>query len=823
MELISPYEYYEDEVDVKVPPACRGKSVDSQCSDLPPTSHILDAAIPEPTNFLGRYPVLALEPEAQPTFKRSDSGFTFTAEDGLFAFPEHIPMLAVSKVYHGVNRKDFLLLMRRLEEHFVEWAAFYTADDNKIAEACRHLSEGISVKWALVRLTPEDTRTWPEFCVWLSSNIRNFVNPDVAERRYKAARQRKGQSVTAIQGLPTHRSRISAFHRGSLFHMPHDAWAGSSTCSLSSDGVSVNKEVRPGFHRSWHRCIEKDVDLDFHEKTPHVETVEVAGVTKIKAVEAVGGRTGLYFMGAGLVMVMVIYELDNSTVGAYRNFATSDFHHLGMLATLNTAASIITAIFKPPIAKLSDVLGRGEAYVITVFFYILSYILCASSNSFDTYAGGYVFYSIAQAGMAILNSTIVSDLSSMRWRGFAYNILYIPFLVTPWISAFIVDSVVNGIGWRWGVGMFAILMPFCASFIIITLLVFQWRARRAGLILNEHLTIYSFCSRIDLGGTLILSGGFALVLIPITLAATATDRWSTPWVDALIVLGVLVLVCLVPYEKYISRHPVVPVRYFRTLSVVIPFLLGCIDNIGYGATHTYLFVWSMVSHNFSPRDAQFLTYTNGVSQALMGMGAGLLMYRYRTYKWIGVAGAVIRMVGYGVMIRLRTNNSSTAELFVVQLVQGLGSGIIETIIIVAAQISVPHAELAQVTSLVMLGTFLGNGIGSAVAGAIYTGQLRKRLRLHLGPGVGEGELTTLYNSITETLPEWGTAERNAVNQAYSDVMGYITVAAIAFAVPIVILSLLLPNKKLGDGHNLVQVSPPDSPRSDSLDIQKHKQ
>ncbi|KAL4885728.1 major facilitator superfamily domain-containing protein [Aspergillus karnatakaensis] len=595
---------------------------------------------------------------------------------------------------------------------------------------------------------------------------------------------------------------------GPLFHMPDDVWSGSSTCSLSSDGLSIIKG-REEFYKQWHRGPEKSMDVKVNDKQPQNDALEVPGVTKIKAVEAVGGKKGKYFLYAGLAMIMVIYELDNSTVGTYRNFATSDFHTLGMLATLNTAASIISAIAKPPIAKLSDVLGRGEAYIITVTFYILSYILCASSQTFNVYAGGYVFYALGQAGLSILNSIIISDLSSMRWRGFAYNIIYIPFLITPWVSAFIVESVVNGVGWRWGIGMFAILMPFCASFIIVTLIVFQRRGKRSGLILRENLTIYNFCSRIDFGGILLLSSGFAMVLIPITLAATSADKWNTPWVIALIVLGALVLISLVPYEKYVASHPVVPVRYFRTLSVVISVLLGCIDNIGYGATHTYLFVWSMVSHNFSPRDAQFLVYTNGVSQALIGMGTGLLMYRYRTYKWFGVIGACVRMVGYGVMVRLRTNESSTAELFVVQLVQGLGSGIIETIIIVAAQISVPHAELAQVTSLIMLGTFLGNGIGSAIAGAIYTGQLRQRLRIHLGPGADENQVTRLFNSITETLPQWGTPERTAVNQAYSDVMGYITIAALAFAVPIVLLSLILPNKKLGDGHNLEEASPSD--------------
>lgn len=556
-----------------------------------------------------------------------------------------------------------------------------------------------------------------------------------------------------------------------------------------------------------------DCEVYVQESDP---AVPATGAAKIEAVEAVGGRKGRYLLYAGLAMIMTIYELDTSTVGTYRNFATSDFDHLSMLATLNTAASIISAVCKPPIAKVSDVLGRAEAYIFALACYIISYTLCASSKSFNTYAGGYVFYSIGQAGTAILNATVVSDISSMRWRGFVYNILYVPFLVTPWISAFIVDSVVNGIGWRWGIGMFAILMPFCASFIIITLLVFQQRAKRSGLILTERLNIYDFCSRIDLGGIILLSGGFTLVLIPITLAATTTSRWQTPWVDVLIAIGGVVLICLYPYEKYFARHPVVPVRYFRTLSVVVSVALACVDNIGFGSTHTYLYVWSMVSHNFSPRDAQFLNYTNAVMQALVGMGTGLLMYRMRSYKWIGVIGAVIRMVGYGAMVRLRTNASSTAELFVVQIVQGVGSGIIETIVVVAAQISVSHAELAQVTSLTMLGSFLGNGIGSAIAGAIYTGKLRHQLRLHLDSAVGDDKVDDLYNSITGTLPPWGSMERQAVNQAYSDVMGYITIAALAFSAPVVLLALVLPNKKLGDGHNLVQDDPP--PRASQAEL-----
>ncbi|KAL1999011.1 hypothetical protein VTN02DRAFT_5208 [Thermoascus thermophilus] len=482
-----------------------------------------------------------------------------------------------------------------------------------------------------------------------------------------------------------------------------------------------------------------------------------------------------------------------------------------MLATLGTAGSIISAVFKPPIAKISDVLGRAEAYSITVSFYVLSYILCASSQTFNTYAAGFVFYAIGQTGTALLNSIMVSDLSTMRWRGFAYNIIYVPFLITPWISAFIVDSVVNGIGWRWGIGMFAILMPFCASFIIITLLYFQRRAKKRGIVLTEKLAICDFFSQIDLGGILLLSGGFTMLLLPITLAATTTGRWKTPWVDALIVLGVIALICLYPYERYVAKHPVVPVHYFQTLSIVFPFALTCIDNIGFGSTHTYLYAWSIASHNFSARNALFLAYTNGVMQCLVGMATGLAMYKTRRYKWLGVAGAIVRVIGYGVMIRLRTGTTSTAEVFTVQLIQGLGSGIIETVVVVAAQIAVPHAQLAQVTSLVLLGSLLGNGIGSAVAGGIYTDTLKERLRFRMGAGADEAVIDRVYNSITGTLPAWGSPERAAIRLAYSDVMGYISIAALAFSAPVAIIACFLPDKRLGDGRNLVSKSDDRTP------------
>lgn len=99
-------------------------------------------------------------------------------------------------------------------------------------------------------------------------------------------------------------------------------------------------------------------------------------------------------------------------------------------------------------------------------------------------------------------------------------------------------------------------------------------------------------------------------------------------------------------------------------------------------------------------------------QCFVGIGIGWIMYRTKKYKWMMVFGALIRLIGYGLMIRLRGAANPIVELFIVQLIQGTGSGIVQTIIVVSTQIVVPHKELAQVSALTLLTSFLGSSVGS---------------------------------------------------------------------------------------------------------------
>ncbi|WP_254554456.1 hypothetical protein, partial [Salmonella enterica] len=76
--------------------------------------------------------------------------------------------------------------------------------------------------------------------------------------------------------------------------------------------------------------------------------------------------------------------------------------------------------------------------------------------------------------------------------------------------------------------MFAILMPIGGAFIVATLLYFQRKAKQEGLAPSQKMTLYSFCSQIDLGGSALLCAGFAMFLLPLTLASGSASAWRTP-------------------------------------------------------------------------------------------------------------------------------------------------------------------------------------------------------------------------------------------------------------------------------------------------------
>ncbi|CAK7234994.1 hypothetical protein SBRCBS47491_009139 [Sporothrix bragantina] len=525
--------------------------------------------------------------------------------------------------------------------------------------------------------------------------------------------------------------------------------------ALETKGLSVGLSPAQG--------DDHDVEV---QKEANVVAVEVSGATKMEAIQAVWGKHGKAVIITALVISMIAFEFDNSTIYTYYVYAQSSFNKISNHAALTTAGGLCFAVLKPLVAKLSD-FGRGELYPVWLAFYIVSFVLCAKSSNYAMYAAGYMLHMFAQTGVNTLNDILAADVSTARQRGLAVQLQFLPYVFMPFTAAFVTQSVINGIGWRWGIGMLAIIMPFGLAPIIISLLGYQRKARKAGFDQKVKVSVYEFFSRLDLGGMVLFSGGLALILLPATLAGTLEKGWRTNWVIACLVVGGVLLLALPPYERFIAKHPILPIRYFKNLTIMMALAMYTMDGIALGVTHSYFYTWLIVARGYAVRNALFIYDANRAMQFLAGLLMGGIMWYTRRYKWVIVGGVAVRLIGYGLMMRMRSVNASTAEIVILQLIQGLGSGLVGTGCFVAATVSVPHSEVAQMTSLAVCLSTLGSTIGTAIGGGIYTNYFKAELVKELGTNGTAKLIAQVFDSITAGLPAIGTLERDGIARAVS--------------------------------------------------------
>ncbi|KAJ3858900.1 drug:h+ antiporter [Lentinula novae-zelandiae] len=564
--------------------------------------------------------------------------------------------------------------------------------------------------------------------------------------------------------------------------------------------------------------VEEHDDEDDSEEI--LEAVNVhSGVLKVEAASKVYGRYSRIALFTGLGFAAYIYSLDNQTTSSYIAFAASDLGGHSLISSIQTAQSIILACGKPIIAKFADISSRGTAYVVALLFHVMGYTIIASARSINAVAAGIVLFAIGYTGLQLLMQIIIADITTLEWRGLINGLLALPFIVNSFIGPNIATAVLETVGWRWGYGMFVILVPLCLSPLIITLLWAERKAKVLGLAPVTELSSESLLGRarilaeeLDLFGLVLITACIASILVPLTLTGTVNGGWSNPSMIVLIVLGCILLPVCGVWDLRYAKYPVVPPRFFKNRSVIIVSLIGALDFCSYFLTSVYLYSFIIVVKPWqvlvllvkeSLLYASYFSQIQSIALTIFAILAGVIMKYTHHYKALLVIGLCIRLVGVALMIRSRGANGSDAELVWTQILQGIGGGFAASCSQVGAQASVPHVDLAMTTAVILLVTEIGASIGGSVAGAIWTSKMPSKLAQYL-PDLSEKERAALFSSITDvTKYERGTHVREGVILAYGDVMRDLLILATILSIFPIFLATFLPNWYLGNKQNAV--------------------
>lgn len=174
----------------------------------------------------------------------------------------------------------------------------------------------------------------------------------------------------------------------------------------------------------------------------------------------------------------------------------------------------------------------------------------------------------------------------------------------------------------------------------------------------------------------------------------------------------------------------------------------------------------------------------------------------RRFKWMLVAGLLIRLLGCGLMLHARGPSGNLASLVMCQVLQGLGGGFAATTTIVAAQASVSHIDVATVTAVVLLLTEVGNAVGSAAATGLWQQYMPGELATYV-PTNNATLLVELFGDITQIakLPVADPIRTGAIT-AYEHMMHRLVLGAVVVAIfPPIFAVLMIKNIRLSDAQN----------------------
>ncbi|RMD41241.1 hypothetical protein DV735_g3916, partial [Chaetothyriales sp. CBS 134920] len=517
----------------------------------------------------------------------------------------------------------------------------------------------------------------------------------------------------------------------------------------------------------------ENIVVDDKDPIPSAEPPKhlLPGVARVEVAAAQLDKPKQWTLFTSILLFGFAYGMDALIRTTFVTYATVDFGNHSLITTVSIVQAVIAAAIQPSVAKLSDAFGRFEMFTFGVFLYTLGTIVEAVTINVAGLAAGAV---IAQLGFNIFILSldiIIADITSLKTRLFFTYLPNLPGLVNTWISGNVTSAVLTNTTWRWGVGMFAIIIPVCAFPLLVLMFLLERKSRKTNPG-HRYPSLQSFGKlawEMDWIGIMLLTSGLALLLTPLTLAGGSSSKWDNASILTPVVLGFLTLVCFIFWERK-TPYPLLP-NYLLTDQLVWWCILVTILSSAVYVCHvSYLFTLLIVSYDFAIGPATRIASVSGFTNALSSLAVSLLVIKVRHLKGFIIAGIGLALISFGLTYHYRGGT--------------------------AAQ----HQHMGVLIALLFTSTNMGAAIGSCISGAIWTQTLYEELSQSLAPFGNSTLVPLIYASPLTVVPEYpvGTPIREAIIESYREIQRVLAITCLAISVPMLAFSLFLRDPRLSD-------------------------
>lgn len=553
-----------------------------------------------------------------------------------------------------------------------------------------------------------------------------------------------------------------------------------------------------------------------HQVTSVDEAVDATAQPGVQGMEAIAIAWSKAALIVFYVLVWVVYfvtAIDSVAMGALAPYVTSSFMLHSLTPTVSIISTIATGVCNLSTAKILDVIGRPQGYALGVFITTLGLIMMAATTSVEIYAAAQVFWSVGYSVLGFTLGIFVADTTTLKNRALMLGLATgTPSLVATWVGGPVAEAFLAGPGWEWCYGMFSILLPVVGIPLLTLLVYYTIKAKKQNIAARSNVptqTSKTFMQKVkyyvlefDLAGIILLTTGLALFLLPFNLYPMQPKGWESPLIIGFLVAGFMLMLIFAFYEAYFSPVSFIEFRILTDRNVVGAGILGAVLFFSNYAWASYFSSFLQVVNGLSVTDASYVMSISNVAWPLASVLSGIYINRTGRYKYITLASVLLYMFGTGLMIYFRRPDQSLGYLIMCQIFIGVALGSIMTTPVIAAMSSLPHQQVAVVTSIISMFSAIGGAIGLTVTGTIWAAVFPERLALYL-PSEEVVNLVNIYASLEIQLSyAEGTPTRIAIQQAYGDAQRMMLIAATAIWVIGIVATLAWRNT---DVRNIKQV------------------
>ena len=302
---------------------------------------------------------------------------------------------------------------------------------------------------------------------------------------------------------------------------------------------------------------------------------------------------------------------------------------------------------------------------------------------------------------------------------------------------------------------------------------------------------------IDYKGAVLLIMGLGLVSGAAFAAESGSDGWDLPlfgtitgWqlMATLLVAGLLGL-AVFTWTQLHATEPVVPLSMFGNrvvrVAAIATFLFG-MANFG---SAILIPLYAQLVTGVSPTEAGYSLTPVPVGILVSATVVGWLIRRTGVYRFYPALGGIIFAFGVFLLI---TMNPETPRIVAMSyaFVAGLGNGMIQPVVTIAIQNSVPYRNLGAGTALAISTRSFGQTIGSAIIGAVLAARISAELA-----GVDLGSLTPSQLEDSPDLAET-LVDPSVVAGAYHAAFDTTFWIMVAFSLLSAAAAFALPGRKL---------------------------